>query len=283
MTGSQAYPPAFGNAVARHHAQAAIWDNEVPDLQCILMQIRQGISFSFECLEDRTHPGRPHVAVDLMSMMKCREVTDEIDKKASSGLKAMRSWFVTDFALEAVSSLVDADTKPSIRDAVWKTRLEVESALNLVAEAQRAKEDLFLNIAKAASSAQHMLDQIRKNYGATDEIANKKKALTEKWLENEKMKLREAAEDATQAANASKRCAAEALHSMLKVPSSAWGPVLHQKMHEWMELEATEEAARVAKLQAAGAIRARVRESATPQKHGQSLLDDADLEASCII
>ena len=222
--------------------------------------------------------------VDLCSFLfDHEEVTDEIDKKASSGLKAMRSWFVTDFALEAVSSLVDADTKPSIRDAVWKTRLEVESALNLVAEAQRAKEDLFLNIAKAASSAQHMLDQIRKNYGATDEIANKKKALTEKWLENEKMKLREAAEDATQAANASKRCAAEALHSMLKVPSSAWGPVLHQKMHEWMELEATEEAARVAKLQAAGAIRARVRESATPQKHGQSLLDDADLEASCII
>ena len=209
---------------------------------------------------------------------------DDVGRKYSSGLRAMKSWFTFQFPLEAVDDLVEIDTKPSIRDCVGAARSGVESALHVMADAQRLNEDLFLNMAKAASSAQHMLDQIRKSYGTLDPIANKKKALTEKWLVEEKNKLRETAIEATKSAQAAKWCAAEAMHGMWKIPSSAWGPVLHHKMHEWLELEATEEAARVAKLQAAAAsVKGRVRESATPQKHGRSLPADADLEAGAML
>ena len=101
-------------------------------------------------------------------------------------------------------------------------------------------------------------------------------------MEDEKHKLRETAIEATKSAQAAKWCAAEAMHGMWKIPSSAWGPVLHHKMHEWLELEAT--AARVAKLQAvAASAKGRVRESATPQKHGRSLPADADLEAGAML
>ncbi|CAE7723211.1 unnamed protein product [Symbiodinium sp. CCMP2592] len=208
----------------------------------------------------------------------------------SLGLKGLREWLLYDFPNEAVDDVVDPNTKPVVKETILCTRTSVDQALSLLSEAQHLRSELFMSLAKAASTAQYMIDGIRKSYGTTDLLANRKVALTEKWLEDEKKRIRHDADEKDNTAQVAVHAASEHVLAMFrKVPESAWGPMMCEKLGQWTELEATQiEAIKVVQarvnaglapnLEAPQDLKQRVLGSATPQK-GESARAVHELEA----
>ncbi|CAE7356020.1 unnamed protein product, partial [Symbiodinium necroappetens] len=198
------------------------------------------------------------------------------DASCSLGLRALKDWLKFDFPSEAVASIVEEGTKPVVKQHILCTRTAMDQAMCLMHEARHLKSELFTSIAKAASTGQYMIDNIKKSYGTTDAIANKKIILTEKWVEAEKDRFRHEAEEKDNAAQVAMHSAAEHVLALFRrVPDSAWAPMFSEKLAHWTELEATQmEAIKVvqARMNAGMApeapqdLKERVRGSATPQK-----------------
>ena len=230
--------------------------------------------------------------VEVMKGFIFDEQSEESTEIFSLGLKALRDWIVNDFPNEAVDSVVDPCTKPVVKETVLCTRTSLDQALCLLSEAQYLRSELFMSLAKASSTAQYMIDSIKRSYGTTDLVANRKLALTRKWLEDEKQRLRHNAEEKENAAQVAMHSASEHVLAMFrKVPESAWGPMMCEKLGQWTELEATQmEAIKVVQARMnAGMqpvpdlggmqdLKERIRESATPQK-GDSTKAVDELEA----
>ena len=211
---------------------------------------------------------------DIINTFLFEEEANEVCSCYSLGLISLRDWLVFDLATEAVDSLVASDTKPIVRDQVLATRDAMELALGVLSDSHRLNDNLFLSLAKCASTAQTMKDHIKKNYPLDDLIAQKKLALTEKWENDEQSRLRREATAKQEEASSAVSLAAEHVYTMFRsVPDQAWGPLMIRKMHEWAELEAAQlEAIRVAQAK----LQDRVRQSATPQKGDKHV----ELEAS---
>ena len=230
--------------------------------------------------------------VEVMKGFIFDEQSEESTEIFSLGLKALRDWIVNDFPNEAVDSVVDPCTKPVVKETVLCTRTSLDQALCLLSEAQYLRSELFMSLAKASSTAQYMIDSIKRSYGTTDLVANRKLALTRKWLEDDKQRLRHNAEEKENAAQVAMHSASEHVLAMFrKVPESAWGPMMCEKLGQWTELEATQMKAikvvqarmnagmqPVPDLGGMQDLKERIRESATPQK-GDSTKAVDELEA----
>ena len=165
--------------------------------------------------------------VEVMKGFIFDEQSEESTEIFSLGLKALRDWIVNDFPNEAVDSVVDPCTKPVVKETVLCTRTSLDQALCLLSEAQYLRSELFMSLAKASSTAQYMIDSIKRSYGTTDLVANRKLALTRKWLEDEKQRLRHNAEEKENAAQVAMHSASEHVLAMFrKVPEAAWGPMM---------------------------------------------------------
>ena len=210
----------------------------------------------------------------ILNTFLFEEEAAEECSRYSLGLISLRDWLVFDFPTEAVDSLVAADAKPILRDQVLATGDAMGLALGVLSDSHYLNDNLFLNLAKCASTAQTMKEHIKKNYPPDDNIAQKKLALTEKWEQDEQSRLRREATEKQEESRDAVRVAAEHVYTMLcSVPETSWGPVMCRKMNEWAELEATQmEAIKVAQAK----LQNRVRQSATPQKADK----DVELEAS---